>query len=357
MTSSDGLRVALEEVANRSCVELSHDGWSEQERTTLSRPLADANHVATFSRPLEDELAVVVAFAWARDSETGSAEVVCYSGLQIESARDLVEKLGGGEIVGAMLREPIVRVAIHEGGDTNAVVGKLVAFARERTNTSMCGGGTNEIINLLVQDRAVPMSKWTLAYAALTATDDMTDTDGDEVDPEEERAEMARAEFIAALYSVAGRNSDARRALTEYAPTRVEDVNAAAYRDFVARMELWLEGPRVEPPNLGASDRTPVMPTREQQIERMVRSVGESIGQFNAQREALAAVRAARAETPEEINALLENELRLRDVKVDAREVEALVDLLHAERQPFGRARIGGRAVSAFGKLVRKWRT
>lgn len=354
MVSHTELRAVLDRAADKLRIELVGRGWTEEDRSTLSVPLADANHLVTFSLPVASSISVVVVFVWVRHDETGRAALVGYGGIHHGGARDLLKHLESEEILGAMRRKSMVRAWIADESDVQDAVSRLSEFAVEHAYSSERDVSIEHVVQLLTHGCAVAMSRWTAAYLALTASDEVAFGPQETGDPIDEQAEVARAELIAALYAVGGQNVEARDALSRYAPGYVEDVNAETYRNFVSRMERWLDGHDVTSSNLGADDTRPSMPTAAEQRERLSRHFLESVAHSPGRNEALASVRRSGLKGQEETRALLERELRRHGVSIDARELDAMVDLLRSERRPFGKMRVLLRAVRALWDLGRR---
>lgn len=354
MVGHTGMRATLELVTDGLCTGLVNKGWTEEARSTLSTPLADANHLATFSLSAANGISIMVAFVWVRHNETGQATLVGYKGVHHERARDLLRRLESDEILGAMRRKATVRVSIADESDVEDAVSRLSEFAVEQAHSNAQDVSIEHIVQLLVHRCAVAMSRWTATYLALTASDEVAFEPQETVDPIEEQAEVARGELIVALYAASGRNAEARDALSRYAPKNVENVNAETYRDFASRVERLLAGHDVTSSNRGADHARPSMLTAVEQRERLSRHFVESVAHSSGRNEALAAVRRSGVKSREETRALLERELQRHGVSFDARELGTAVDLLCAERQPFGKVRILWRAVRALWDLGHK---
>ncbi len=166
--------------------------------------------------------------------------------------------------------------------------------------------------------------------------------------------QSAEAELIPALLALAGRRDEARQVLAQYASRDIEGIENRDYRRFARQLNRWLDAngkllpPRTPPrwPPPSSFKRAPRPPASfaefffDSDRKEKVRS------DSRARKEAVDAVRnAGHDKSREEIRALLERELSQRGLTMEPLLVERQVEVILADREPFGKTRFAIRAL------------
>jgi hypothetical protein len=168
--------------------------------------------------------------------------------------------------------------------------------------------------------------------------------------------ESAEAELIPALLAIAGRASEAREALADYIARGAEDIDRRAYRRFARQLTRRLDADG-QLPYPSTPSRWPP-PSSLRWKPQPARSFSEFFfdedrktkarADQQARKEALEAVRAAgEDQSRDELGARLEQELSERGLSTEPLLVERQVEMILAEREPFGRARFALRTLKA----------
>jgi hypothetical protein len=304
----------------------------------------DAGELATFERALRDSYVATAIFAWRLEREVGRLEVVGGFGVEWQPARELLARLTGSEVLGVMLDRPTAVVVVGDSAGVSGAVEKLASFVSKETPELERLADIDRLIELLRQERAV-------AFAAHMA--DFDDIHGIDPVPAVESpdagADSDETELIAALLACAGRYEEARQELAESVQRVGENDLSREHRRFVRQLTRFLDAkgelslpttpPRWPPPSISPIVYEPAS---------FLRALNEKLPEVRARQEAVKAVRiVSQGKTRNELQMLLENELDKRGVKLTPEAVENDVGLLATEREPFGRARIGLRAVKA----------
>jgi hypothetical protein len=349
---------------------LSAQGWTVIEEVrgpmpvpgvgAYSRPLKDGfSAVAIFPsepeelRPVADEepptpqpLSGRPALHAARRVDASGLVVVGRLGVSYEPADALIHACTGSRAAGIVLNAPFVSVAASGASSLHDAEDQLARFAEDDAiSVARRYADIDRLVETLREGVAVPFtggaSSW---YMSLGIDPDST------LGP----LQSAEAELIPALLALAGRRDEARQALAQYASGDIEGIENRDYRRFARQLTRWLDAngellrPRTPPrwPPPSSFKRAPRPPVSfaefffDSDRKEKVRSDNR------ARKEAVDAVRAAgHDKSREEIRALLERELSERDLTTEPLLVERQVEMILADREPFGKTRFAIRAL------------
>jgi hypothetical protein len=333
------------------CVRLLALGWTVRGQlpSSVSAPFA-AGAVGSFCIPLENRFAAVVMYGWLREDESSPLSLAGQVGVDYLPARDLLYALAGSDVSGLVMQEPCVQATVSSSEDSGRAADRLAAFADEQVDALERTADVDTLVASLTAGRALPVTRSAEIGLAL----DMFHPPTDAVSSQDIGTRFATAELIPALLAGAGRRDEARRALETYAAlTGNEEEVPRQYRRTVRQIARWLDvGSAALPtsPPFWPADPTMPMPSTS-----LAEALAEALPQARARGRAVAAARGlSENKTREELRPLLMRELNREGATMDEQSMEAAVDLLAAERQTFGKARVALHALSALGAFTRK---
>jgi hypothetical protein len=363
MPNRDDVRKLADELLRDLEVRLQGDGWTTHERLASVPPSPfAAGHLVTFSRSLKDGFIATATFSWMQEDASSSLVVAGHVGLDYEPAGALLAALTDPEVMGVVFSGPRVLVEVSEAGGVREAAEQLALFAGEQARPAESVRSIDTVIELLRDDRAVPLTNSTAAGLALDdveAEDAAAEQpDGEEFVAEYEEspaaaeAKLAEAEAIAVLLAVVGRHDEARRVLAAYEPPGEEVGLVRMYRRFERHFMRFLDsGGELPPPR--TPPRWPPSPMRPEPAPSFSQAFAERLPEVRARQDAVKAVRAvSQGKTRDELRTLFEKELDERGVKSHPSDVDTQVDLLATERESFGKARIAVRGLKALGELA-----
>ncbi len=324
-------------------------GWAPRGHlpTSRSSPFA-AGVVGSFSRLLDGQFAAVVMFGWIREGESSAVSVAARIGIDCLPARDMLFALAGSEVPGVMLQAGC-RASISSPQGVGRVGDQLVAFVDEQTGTQQQMGDVDALVRSLTAHRAVPATRAAEAALALDAFHPPESSVPDS------SVEIATAELIPALFAAAGRRDEARRALDAYAVQAGDEDISRQYHRTRRQLARWLESGSEELPVSPPS--WPAASAERQPSAGFAATVAGAIPEAQARRRALGVVRRrSQHKTRDQLRLLLERELDRHGATMDAQAMETALDLLAAERQSFGKARVALRVLSGLRASMRSSR-
>jgi hypothetical protein len=335
----------VETLGQRLIERFTAQGW-----TALAEAPIPHTGVGGFTIPLDDDFSAIASFAWQPETlrpVKHSVGQLDSSGLIVEGALGVVcrpverfiSAFVGRGICGALLNSPTISVTAHHSPEVHDAADRLAAFAL---------------------DQAVPLTKH---YANLNALAEALDGhlgrpfigEGSlgficqKAQPGQIYTPLGEdeAEFVPTLLALAGRHDEARLMLARYVPSAdiphyAQDEERRRHQRFARQLTRWLDagGELVLPttpaewcPSFGGLKPTP-MPSFAETFEK-----GRREGR--SRKEAIDAVRAvSHGKTRDEVKKLLEQELDRRDLTTEPLLVERQVDIVMAEREPFGKTRL-----------------
>ncbi len=338
---------SIEGLRRELSVHMLARGWAVRGHlpTSRSSPFA-AGVVGSFSTPLEDQFAAVVMYGWIREDESRAISVAAQIGIDYLPARDMLFALAGSEVSGVMMQQVSCRASISSPEEVGRVADQLVAFAAEQTGTQQEMADVDTLVRALTAHRAVPATRTSEAGLALDAFHPPESSVPDM------SVEVATAELIPALFAGAGRRDEARRALHTYALQAGDEDILRQYHRTRRQLARWLETGSealpVSPPSWPADSAV------REPSAGFAESVAGAIPNARARRRALDAVRRRSGhKTRDQLRLLLERELDRHGATMDAQATETALDLLAAERQSFGKARVAFHVMSALRTSMR----
>jgi hypothetical protein len=337
----------LVETLGRGMTErLSARGWTVMDEQRTPRGFRT---VGAFSRPLEDGFSAVAIFPSQpkelRPIDDGRLDasgliVVGRLGVEYEPVEALVSACTGSKVSGVILNAPTISATVCVASELQEAEDRLDRFAADHAvPVAQRHADVNSLIQALREHAAVPFTgeagSW---YASLGIEPDST------LGP----LESLEAELLPALLATAGRHDEARQALEEYISRGGEDIDSRDYRRFTRQLTRWLDAdgelpipstPAQWPPPSSFKWEPHPTPSFAQAFEKGRRD-------SKARREALDAVRAcSQDKTRDEIRPLLERELSERGLTTEPLMVERQVEMVLADREPFGKTRLVLRAL------------
>jgi len=313
--------------------------------------------VGAFSRPLGDGFSAVAIFPsqskeW-RPLENGRVEssgliVVGRIGVGYEPAEALISACTGSKVSGIILNAPTISATARVAADLGEVEEQLARFVDDHAVTvPQRYTDVNSLIDTLRTHVALPFTGEAGAWYVSLG-----------IDPDIHMGplESAEAELLPALLAIAGRDGEARKALADYIARGVEGIESRAYRRFARQLTRWLDAdgqlpfpstpPRWPPPSSLRWKPQPTPSFAEFFFDEDRKTKARANQQ--ARKEALEAVRAAgNDQGRDELRTRLEQELSVRGLSTEPLLVERQVEVILAEREPFGKARFALQTLKA----------
>jgi hypothetical protein len=354
MPEEDETRGLAEALGRGLTERLSAQGWTvmEDQRALHRGPTGGA-----FQRTLGDGFSAVVIFPsqakeW-RPLEDGRVEssgliVVGRIGVGYEPAEALISACTGSKVSGIVLNAPTISVTVRVAAELEETEVQLARFADD--HAVAVAQRHTDVVSLIESLRghlAFPFTgeagSW---YVSL----------GIDPDSRPGPLESTEAELLPALLALAGRDGEAREALADYIARDIEGVESRDYRRFARQLTRWLDAdgqlpppstpPRWPPPSSLRWKPQPMPSFAEFFFDEDRKSKARADQQ--ARKEALEAVRAAgNDQSRDELRARLEQELSERGLSTEPLLVERQVEMILAEREPFGKARFALRTLKA----------
>jgi len=336
----------LERVSEGVEQRLLAQGWG-----ILETKLSDPSHAGTLSLPVKDGfVATMRVLEWLDEGESGQFAIspVGVVGLDYEPARKLTMALTGLASSGVVMKEPTLVVTLSDDCGIAEAADSLVRFAAEQTASLASIADVDTLIEMLHRHRAVADSE---AHAVLDGDDPIVPP------PNAPQLQDPNLELITALLAGAGRFDEARRFLSAHNLPGWQKSAEPQFRRFVRQLTRWVDHngrlvlpttparwPPELPPPLGKTEPP----------ANFLQALAEHWPKAKASNEAVETVRAAsHGKTRDELRTLLRDELRRRDVSMEPVSLELKVDALLTEREPFGKARMALRGLSALRDLGR----
>ncbi len=354
MPEEDETRELVEALGRGMAERLSAQGWTvmDDQRAPHRRPTCGA-----FQRALGDGFSTVAIFPseskeW-RPLEDGRIEssglaVVGRIGVGYESAERLISACTGSRVSGIVLNAPTISATASVAADLEEAEEQLARFVDEHAvAVAQRYADVDTLIDALRAHTALPFTgeagSW---YVSLG------------IDPDSGLGpvESTEAELVPALLAIASRNDEAREALADYTARGVEGIESRAYRRFARQLIRWLDSGGQLPHPTTPPQWPP--PSSLQWKPQSVPSFAEFFfdgdrktkarAKQQARKEALEAVRAAGDDqSRDELRARLEQELSERDLSTEPLLLERQVEMILADREPFGKVRFALRTLKA----------
>ncbi len=355
MPEEDETRGLVEALGQGVTERLSAQRWTamdDDRRASHRSPTGGA-----FQRTLGDGFSAVAIFPSQsreyRPLENGRLEssgliVVGRIGVGYEPAEALVSACTGSKVAGIVLNAPTISATARVAADLGEVEEQLAHFVDDHAvAVAERYTDVDSLIDALGTHVALPFTgvagSW---YVSLG------------IDPDSSLGplESTEAELIPALLAIAGRDGEAREALADYVSRDVEGIESRAYRRFARQLTRRLDAegqlpppstpPRWPPPSSlqWKPQATPSFAEFFFDEDRKTKTRADQ----QARKEALEAVRAAGDDqSRDELRARLEQELSERGLSTEPLLLERQVEMILAEREPFGKARFALRTLKA----------
>jgi hypothetical protein len=354
MSEEDETRGLVEALGQGMTERFSAQGWTvmDDQRAPHRHPTGGA-----FQRTLGDGFSAVVIFPsqskeW-RPLEDGRVEssgltVVGRIGVGFKPAEALISACTGSKVSGIILNTPTISATARVATDLREAEEQLARFADDRA-VAVAQRYTNvdSLIDALHTHVALPFTgeagSW---YVSLG------------IDPDSRLGplESTEAELLPALLAIAGRDGEARKALTDYTTRGVKGIESRAYRRFARQLTRWLDAdlqlpspstpPRWPPPSSLRWKPQPTPSFAEFFFDEDRKTKARADRQ--ARKEALEAARAAGDDqSRDELRARLEKELSERGLSTEPLLLERQVEMILADREPFGKVRFALRTLKA----------
>jgi hypothetical protein len=355
MPEEDEMRGLVEALGQGMTERLSAQGWTamdDDRRASHRFPTGGA-----FQRALGDGFSAVSIFPSqskeCKPLENGRVEssgliVVGRIGVGFKPAEALISACTGSKVAGIVLNAPTISATARVAADLGEVEEQLAHFVSDHAvAVAETYTDVDSLIESLRGHLAFPFTgkagSW---YVSL----------GIEPDSRLGPLESTEAELLPALLALAGRDGEAREALTDYSLRGVEGIESRAYRRFARQLTRWLDAdgqlpspstpPRWPPPSSLHWKPQPMPSFAEFFFDEDRKTKARADRQ--ARKEALDAVRAAgNDQSREELRARLEQELSERGLSTEPLLLERQVEMILAERKPFGKARFALRTLKA----------
>jgi hypothetical protein len=354
MPEEDQTRGLVEALGRGMAERLSAQGWTvmDDQRAPHRRPTGGA-----FQRTLGEGFSAVVIFPSQSKEytplENGRVEssgltVVGRIGLGYEPAEALISACAGSKVSGIVLNAPTISATASVTADLEEAEEQLARFVDDHAvAVAQRYVAVDSLIDALRAHTALPFTgeagSW---YVSLG------------IDPDSRLGplESAEAELLPALLAIAGRDGEARKALTDYTTRRVKGIESRAYRRFARQLTRWLDAdgqlpspttpPRWPPPS--SLQWKPQPPSSFAEFffdeDRKTKTRADQ----QARKDALEAVRAAGDDQGrDELRTRLEQELSERGLSTEPLLLERQVEMILADREPFGKARFAVRTLKA----------
>jgi hypothetical protein len=274
--------------------------------------------------------------------------VVGRIGVGFKPAEALISACTGSKISGIVLNAPTISATIRTAVELGEVEAQLARFADDHAvAVAETYTDVHSLINALREQLAFPFTGEAGAWYVSLG-----------IDPDSRLGplESTEAELLPALLALAGRDGEAREALTDYSLRGVEGIESRDYRRFARQLTRWLDAdgqlpspstpPRWPPPS--SLRRKPRPPASFAEFFFDEDRKTKARADHQARKEALDAVRAAgNDQSRDELRARLEQELSERDLSTEPLLVERQVEMILADREPFGKARFALRTLKA----------
>jgi hypothetical protein len=354
MPDEDETQGLVEALGRGMTERLSAQGWTVMDERWAPRGFRT---VGAFRRPLDDGFSAVVIFPSEpkemRPIEDGRLEssgliVVGRLGVGYEPVEALVAACTGSKVSGVILNAPTISLTVCTVSELPEAEDQLARFAADHAvPVAQRYTDVDFLIQALLEHSAFPFTgeagSW---YTSLGIDPDVT------LGP----LESVEAELVPALLATAGRHDEARQALARYVSRGSEDIDSREYRRFARQLTRWLDADgalqlpstpaRWPPPS--SFKRMPHPPASFAEFFFDKDRKEKARTDRQARKEALDAVRAAgRDNTRDEVRALLERELTERGLTMEPLMVEREVEMILADREPFGKARFALRILKA----------
>jgi hypothetical protein len=355
MSENDETRGLVESLGRGMTERLSAQGWTSMngDRHASHRPPT----VGAFRRALDDDFSAVVIFPseskeW-KPLEDGRVEssglkVVGRIGVGYRPAEALISACTGSKVSGIVLNAPTISVTARvaadlgeaEGQLTDFVNGHALAFAERYTDVDSLIDALRTHVALSFTGEA---GSW---YVSLG------------IDPDTPLGPMesAEAELLPALLAIAGRDGAARTALADYMARDVKGIDSRAYHRFARQLTRRLDAdeqlpfpstPPQWPPPSSLRWKPQAMPSFAEFFLDDDRKAKARADQ-QARKQALEAVRAAGDDqSRDELRTRLEQELSERGLSTEPLLLERQVEMILADREPFGKMRFALRTLKA----------
>jgi hypothetical protein len=332
---------------------LSVQGWTamDDSRASHRAPTGGA-----FRRAVGDGFSAVAIFPsqskeW-EPLENGRVKssgltVVGRIGVRYEPVEALISACTGSKVSGIVLDAPTISATARVAADLEEVEEQLARFVDDHAVTvAQRYTDVDSLIDALRTHVAVPFTgeagSW---YVSL----------GIDPDSSPGPIESDEAELVPALLAIAGQDGEAREALADYIVRDVEGIENRDYRRFARQLTRWLDADGQLP-----SPTTPLRwppPSSLQWMPQPMPSFAEFFDEDRkakaranqrARKEALEAVRAAGDDqSRDELRTQLEQELSERDLSTEPLLLERQVEMILADREPFGKVRFALRTLKA----------
>ncbi len=350
----DDTQKLVEALSQGMTERLSAQGWTaiDDRRASHRPPTAGA-----FRRAFGDGFSAVVIFPSQSKEyrplgdgrvESSGLTVVGRIGVGYEPVETLVLACTGSKVAGIVLNAPTVSATARVAADLGEVEEQLARFVDDHAiAVAQRHTDVDSLIDALRTHVALPFTgvagSW---YVSLG------------IDPDSSLGplESAEAELLPALLAIAGRDGEAREALANYVARGIEDIDRRAYRRFARQLTRSLDAdgqlpspstpPRWPPPSSLQWKSQPTRSFSEFFFDEDRKTKARADQQ--ARKEALEAVRTAgNDQDREELRARLEQALSERGLSTEPLLVERQVEMILAEREPFGKARFALRTLKA----------
>ena len=354
MPEEDETRGLVEALGRGMAERLSAQGWTvmDDQRAPHRHPTGGA-----FQRALGDGFSTVAIFPskskeW-RPLEDGRVEssglaVVGRIGVGYEPAEKLISACTGSRVSGIVLNAPTISATARVAADLEEVEERLARFVDDHAvAVAQRYTDVNSLIDALRAHTAIPFTgeagSWYISLG---------------IDPDSDLGpvESTEAELVPALLAIDGRDGEAREALADYIARGVEGIESRAYRRFARQLNRWLDAggqlpspttPPQWPPPSSFQWKPQTTPSFAEFFFDGDRKTKARAKQ-QARKQALEAVRAAGDDqSRDELRARLEQELSERDLSTEPLLLERQVEMILADREPFGKVRFALRTLKA----------
>lgn len=347
--------------------------FTVQRWTVVAEAPIPQTGIGGFTLHLDDDFSAIASFAWrpetlrpADDSDRPvarksrrplgrSAGRLDASGLIVEGALGVVCRpverflsafLGAG-ICGVLLNSPTISVTVHCSPEVHDAADQLATFAFDQAvPLAERYADLNTLVEVLREHLAVPfIGEGSLGFIS------------QEAEPGATYAPLAEdeAEFVPTLLALAGHHDDARQMLARYVPSdgvprHAQDDERRRHRRFARQLTRWLDASgELAVPTTPAEWRPSLSSLKSIPAPSFAEAFEKGRSESRARKEAIDAVRAvSRDKTRDEIKTLLERELDRQDLTTEPLLVERQVDIVMADREPFGKTRLLLRTLKEF---------